>query len=63
MTPNQGYLSLKESAEYLGIGESTVRKEWPSWEKFGIVPSRFPAQTLRFKKSDLDRLMDATKVS
>lgn len=62
MKNNQAYLSLKESAEYLGIGESTAQRDWCSWEKFGVIPSRYPGRTLKFKKSDLDKLMEATKV-
>lgn len=57
------YLTLKEAAEYLNISVSSAHKEWPRWAEFGCVPSRFPRHTLRFKRSDLDRLMEATKVS
>jgi hypothetical protein len=62
MTSNQAYLNLRESAEYLGMGKSTLKRIWPSLERYGIIPSRFPARTLRFKKTDLDRLMQETKV-
>lgn len=62
MRPNQAYLNLRETAEYLGIGESTAKKEWPRWQKYGVIPSRFPAKGLKFKRSDLDRMMESTKV-
>ncbi len=62
MTPNQGYLNLKESAEYLGIGASTAKREWPSWQRYGVIPARFPVKTLRFKRADLDRMIESLKV-
>lgn len=58
----QEYLSLKQAAEYLGIGDSTAKKNWPTWEQYGVIPSRYPKRTLRFKRSDLDKLMELTKV-
>lgn len=57
------YLSTKQAAEYLGIGYSTAKKNWPQWTKFGVVPSRLNGKAeLRFKRSELDRLMDAWRV-
>lgn len=58
----QEYLNLKQSAEYLGIGEATAQRLWPSWGSYGVHPARYPKRTLRFKKTDLDRLMEAFKV-
>lgn len=63
MTPNQNYLNLREAAEYLGIGESTAQRLWPSWIKLGIIPARYPGKRLRFKKSDLDKLIEQFKVA
>jgi hypothetical protein len=57
------YLNLKQSAQYLNIAESTAKKIWPSWiDKYGVIPSRYPSRTLKFKVSDLDKIMDAEKV-
>lgn len=58
----KGYLNCREAAQFLGIGYSTVLRDWPSWVEWGVVPSRYPKRTLRFKKSDLDKLMQAFKV-
>jgi hypothetical protein len=58
----QAYMNLKEAAEYLGIGESTAKREWPSWEKYGVIPSRFPVRNLKFKRTELDKMMDSLKV-
>lgn len=62
MKTNQQYLNLRQAAEYLGIGRATAIRLWPSWSKFGVVPSRYPQRTLRFKRADLDRMMEALKV-
>ncbi|MBI5150149.1 MAG: helix-turn-helix domain-containing protein [Candidatus Omnitrophica bacterium] len=56
------YLNLKQSAEYLGISEGHTKRIWPSWQRYGVVPARFPARTLRFKRSDLDRMIESLKV-
>lgn len=58
----QEYLSLKQSAEYLGLSESRAKVIWPGWAKYGCVPSRLSSRTLRFKRSDLDKMMEALKV-
>lgn len=58
----QEYLNCRQAGEYLGLGYSTVLRDWPKWVSWGIVPSRYPSRTLRFKRSDLDRLMQANKV-
>jgi len=58
----QEYLNLKQAAEYLGIGGSTAKRIWPSWIDHGVVPSRFPGNKLRFKRSELDRMMDLLRV-
>lgn len=63
MNPNQAYLNLKDSAVYLGLSYRTAKNEWPGWiEKFNVTPSRYPKRTLRFKKTDLDKIMELTKV-
>lgn len=57
------YLSGKQAAIYLGIGYSTLRRDWPSWTKLGVVPSRYNGRKeLRFKRGELDSLMDQWKV-
>lgn len=61
------YLSLKDTAAYLGIGLSTSKRDWPSWEKFGVIPSRYVSSTGRgrrlfFRRTELDRMMDQMKV-
>lgn len=59
----RGYLNLRQACQYLGIGESTGQRIWPLWEKeYGVVPSRFPKKTLKFRRADLDRMMESTKV-
>ncbi len=60
--PNQAYLNLREASQYLGIGESTAQHIWPSWEAYGVIPSRFPVKTLKFKKSELDQMLENLKV-
>ena len=61
----QEYFNLREACEYLGIGYSTMKKSgrWVSWGDYGVVPSRPGKRTLKFKKSDLERMMEMTKVS
>lgn len=61
------YLSLKDTAAYLGMGLSTSKRDWPSWEKFGVIPSRYVNSTGRgrrlfFRRAELDRMMDQMKV-
>jgi predicted site-specific integrase-resolvase len=56
-------MNLKQAAEYLGIAYITAQKGWPSWLKHGVVPARFPQRTLRFKREDLDKMMDLLKVA
>lgn len=60
--PLQNYLNLKQAAEYLGISESHAKTQWPGWSKYGVIPSRFPSRMLKFKISDLDKLMEVLKV-
>jgi predicted DNA-binding transcriptional regulator AlpA len=62
LSTTQQFLSLKETAEYLGIGERTAQRDWPSWERYGVVPSRMGSRVLRFKKADLDQMMESLKV-
>lgn len=61
------YLSLKETAMYLGMGLSSAKRDWVSWEKFGVVPSRYVnssgrGRRLFFRRAELDRMMDQMKV-
>lgn len=57
------YLSAKQSAAYLGIGYSTFRRDYPSYVAFGVVPRTYMGRTgRRFKRSELDRLMDTWRV-
>lgn len=62
------YFNLKQCAEYLGLSISTVRNvksrwHWAGWERYGVRPSRMPGtRILLFKKTDLDKLMEAIKV-
>jgi hypothetical protein len=55
----QAYLNLRQAAQYLGIGLSTAKRTWPEWGDKGCKARRYPKHTLRFKKEDLDKLMDA----
>ena len=56
---------LRGAAEYLGIGMSTVQRDFPSWEKFGVTIYRYGRSTkkyptgreLRFRKDELDRVL------
>lgn len=53
-----GYLRIKEAAEYLGISANTLR----NWGRDGRVPEhRHPVNNYRlYKVSDLDRLLRKT---
>lgn len=55
--PLQEYFNLREAAEYLGIGYSQGKVDWPGWKKWGCVPVRY-GKALKFKKSQLDRMME-----
>lgn len=50
----QKYLSLREAAEYLGISYRTAYRDWKSWIKYGVSPCKYN----KFKKEDLDELME-----
>jgi predicted site-specific integrase-resolvase len=60
------YLSAQQAASYLGIAYETLKKNYPQWMKFGVIARRFnnKADTgkLRFKRSELDQMMDQWKV-
>lgn len=61
------YLSLTETAAYFGMSLGTAKRDWPSWEKFGVVPSRYVNRSGRgrrlfFRRTELDRMMDQMKV-
>lgn len=47
---------IRGAAEYLGLGVSTVKRDWPSWEKLGVKVYRYKKE-LRFRKSDLDMVL------
>lgn len=53
-----GYLRIKEAAEYLGVSPNTLR----NWGRGGkIAEHRHPVNNYRlFKKTDLDRLLRQT---
>jgi excisionase family DNA binding protein len=53
-----GYLRIKEAAEYLGVSPNTLR----NWGKDGrISEHRHPVNNYRlYKVSDLDRLLKRT---
>ncbi|MFM9959997.1 MAG: helix-turn-helix domain-containing protein [Planctomycetaceae bacterium] len=54
-----GYLRIKEAAEYLGVSPNTLRN-WGRDEK--IVEHRHPMNNYRlYKKSDLTRLLRMTE--
>ena len=56
-----GYLRIKEAAEYLGVSPNTLRN-WGRLEK--ITEHRHPVNNYRlYKKSELDRLLRATEKS
>lgn len=59
----QRYFNLNQTAQYLGMGLSTVKRDWPSFSKYGVVPSRVGKRTLRFDKEQLDRMMERLKVT
>ena len=53
-----GYLRIKEAAEYLGVSPNTLRN-WGRSEK--IIEHRHPVNNYRlYKVSDLDRLLKRT---
>lgn len=50
-----GYLRIKEAAEYLGVSPNTLRN-WGRAEK--VTEHRHPVNNYRlYKKTDLDRLL------
>lgn len=54
-----GYLRIKEAAEYLGVSPNTLRN-WGRSEK--IAQHRHPVNNYRlYKKTELDRLLRATE--
>lgn len=53
MSTEQHELSPAESAEYMGVNESTIRR----WIRKGLLPAeRVGPRLLRIKRSDLDAL-------
>ena len=55
MTNLQGYLRIKQAAEFLGVSEPTLR----NWERGGkITTYRHPISRYRlYKKADLEALL------
>jgi excisionase family DNA binding protein len=52
------YLSIAESAEYLGVHPNTIR----NWIKLGTLKAgRVGLRTIRIQKSDLDQVLTAYK--
>lgn len=52
------YLSIAESAEYLGVHPNTIR----NWIRFGTLKAgRVGLRTIRIQKSDLDQLLTTYK--
>lgn len=52
--PEKKYLSIAESAEYMGVHRNTIR----NWIKFEILPAgRIGLRTIRILRSDLDELL------
>lgn len=48
--PSKEWLNVRESANYMGISETTFRE----WRKKYKIPSRTIESVTRWKKSDLD---------
>ncbi len=56
--PGKRLLNAKETAEYLGLAESTIR----GWASQGRIPKvKLRGKALRFDKSDLDQIIAADK--
>ncbi|MGI5952070.1 MAG: helix-turn-helix domain-containing protein [Brooklawnia sp.] len=50
---SRGYATLDESAEYLGVTTTTLRR----WISQGILPAyRFASRTLRLRLEDIDAM-------
>ena len=66
MTPIQPqYLSLKQTAEFLGFSQSFVEHNYPQWLEFGVVARRRnnnPNSNLMFKISELEKMVDEWRV-
>lgn len=61
MTNFQGYLRIKQAAEFLGVSESTLR----NWERTGkLTTHRHPVNRYRlYRKSDLEALIRKLELS
>lgn len=55
------WLDLKRSAQYMTISYSKATKEWPRWAEH--APAHRFGRKLLFKVSDLDRLVESTRVN
>lgn len=60
------YLNARNAAQYLGISYGTLMSDYPSWIACGVTPIRYGGRAntghLRFKKSELDHLMNQWKM-
>lgn len=57
-------LTAKEAAAYLGISYNTLKRDWPAFDKYGVVPCRYRGgRILLFKKSELDQMIEKWRVS
>jgi len=62
---DQKYLSLRDTANYLGIGYGTALRDWKSWIRYGVSPIRYmerPNSGLLFRREDLDKLMESCEI-
>lgn len=58
-------ITIKELAAGLGLSVGRAYQIWPDWVKFGVVPSRPTGKArggLRWVKSDITKIRNATKV-
>lgn len=54
-----GYLTVKEAAQYLGVSPATLR----NWDRAGkLTPCRHPVNDYRlYRKEDLERILRQTE--
>ncbi len=50
----EGYLTIKQAAEYMQVHEETIRR----WVKEGRLVAYKGPKIIRFKKDDLDKVME-----
>lgn len=60
------YFSAKQAADYLGIAYVTLKRDYPGWDRFGVIARRYNDRAstgkLRFKRTELDQMMNQWKV-